>query len=86
MSSVGDFPGVDFVGTALKFRKRKKIRRRLFTSSIKLAFRHFHADVTTKKCTKKPHARELNKPIAFLTISLLSPSSLLKLPQKMGKT
>ena len=65
MSSVGDFSGIDFVGTALKFRKRKKIRRRLFTSSIKIAFRHFHVEVTTKKCTKKRHARELNKPIAF---------------------
>ena len=30
-----NFPGVDFLGTALKFRKRKKIRRRFLTSSIK---------------------------------------------------
>ena len=70
MSSVGDFPGVE----------EEKIRRRFVTSSIKLAFRHFHVEVTTKKCTKKRHAHEVNKPIAFLKISLPSPSSLLKLP------
>ena len=37
-----NFPGVDFLVTALKFRKRKKIRLLLFTSSIKRKIRHFH--------------------------------------------
>ena len=65
MSSVGDFPGVDSWGPHSSLERGKKIRRRLFTSSIKLAFRHFHVEVTTEKGTKKRHALELNKPIAF---------------------
>ena len=42
-----NFPGVDFLGTALKFRNRKKrIRRRFFTSFGKRAIsRHFHVEV-----------------------------------------
>ena len=57
--------------------REKVIRRRLFTSSIKLAIRHFQM---YKKawCTCKVVVLR-NKLIAFLTSSLPSPSSLLKL-------
>ena len=40
-----NFPEVDFLGTALKFKKRKKIRRRLFTSPIEREIRYFHVVV-----------------------------------------
>ena len=70
--------------TALKFRKRKNIRHRLFTSSIKFAIRHFHVVIVQgrQRNVQKSvmHVQScclLNKPIAFLR----SPSSLLKLPK-----
>ena len=65
-----NFLGVDFLGTALKFRERK-ICRRLFTSSIKREIRHFHVVFfveAAEKCTKKRDARES---LLFCLISLL---------------
>ena len=67
--------------------REKEIRRRLFTSSIKLAIRHFHVVVVQEGeemykiawCTCKVVVLG-NKPIAFLTSWLPSPASLLKLP------
>ena len=85
MSSVGDFPGVDSWGPHSSLERGKKIRRRLFTSSIKLAFRHFHVEVTTKKGTKKRHARELNKPIAFFDDLAAVAVFVAKAPQLNGK-
>ena len=43
-----NFLGVDFLGTALRFRnylRERKIRRRLVTSSIKREIRYFHVVV-----------------------------------------
>ena len=42
MPNVGECPLVGFLGTVLKFRKTKKIRSRLLTSSRKREIRHFH--------------------------------------------
>ena len=69
----------------LKFRKRKKNRCLVFTSSRKREIRQFHVVVMAKKRTKNRDARaklffRQSKPIAFLPFSLPSPSSLLKLP------
>ena len=48
-----NFPGVDFLGTALKCRKRKKNSSSLaYTSSIKRKIMHFRAE-TAEKCTRK---------------------------------
>ena len=70
--------------------RQRKIRHRLFTSSIKRAIRHFHVLVVQwrQRNVQKSvmHVQSccfLNKPIAFLTFSLASPSSLLKLPIKI---
>ena len=50
-----NFPGVYFLGTALKFRKRKKNSSSLVTSSIKREIWHLprriRGAVTVKKCT-----------------------------------
>ena len=63
-----NFPGVEFLGTALKFREKKNIRRRLFTSSIVV----MHV-VKAKKCKKNHDTGEkrfvlLNKPIALFDV------------------
>ena len=46
-------------GSHSSLEREKEIRHHLFTSSIKLAIRHFHIVVarTVKKCTKKRDAR-----------------------------
>ena len=69
--------------------KQKESCCLLFPSSTKREIRQFHVVVvratTVEKCTKNRDARAkllfwLSKPIAFLPFSLLSPSSLRKLP------
>ena len=59
---------------------------------MKLAIRHFHVVVVrkVKTCKKKRDARAkllfcVINPLLFLTSSLPSPSSLLKLPNKIAK-
>ena len=52
ISNVGDFSEVDFLGIALNFRRRKKIRRRLFTSSIKRENRRHVVVVQVRQCYK----------------------------------
>ena len=55
------FRGVEFVKNLFKFKKRKEIRSRMSTSSIKRQIRRFHVVVvqwTSKKCTKKRDARQ----------------------------
>ena len=81
------FPGVDFLGTELKFKKRKKNSSSLVYVLLRYFTSYGHA-VTAKKCTKKRDARAKllfcqSKPIAFLPFSLPSPSLLLKLPVKV---
>ena len=54
------FPGVEFSRILFRFKKRKKIRRRMSTSSIKREIVRFHVVVvrwTSKKCTKKRDGR-----------------------------
>ena len=56
------FPGGEFLRILFRFKKRRKIRRRMLTSSIKRQIRRFHVVVvqwTSKKCTKKRDARSL---------------------------
>ena len=50
-----NFPGVDFMRTALilSLQRERKIRRRLFTSSIKREFRHFHIIAVITEMNKK---------------------------------
>ena len=61
---------------------QRKIRRRLFTSSIKreVFSRRSRAETAEKRVLL------YNKPIAFLTFSLLSPSPLLRLPRCVGNS
>ena len=74
--------------TALKFRERKRDSSSLvyvLHKTCNYAFSRRSRARTVKKCTKKRDARckvivLLHKPIASLTSSLPSPSSLLKLP------
>ena len=81
------FPRVEFLETAPKFRKRKENSSCVYVPN-KMSHREIprcSRAVTAKKCTKKCNARAdvvilVIKPIAFLTLSLPSPSSLLKLP------
>ena len=82
---MGNFLGVEFYSSG----KEKQSCCLVFPSSTKREIRHFHvAPATTgKKRTKKRDASAkllfcLSKPIAFLTISLPSTSSLLKLPNE----
>ena len=83
------FPGVEFLETAPKFSKRKKNS----SSCVYVLHKTSHQEisrpsraVTAKKCTKKCNARAellfwlLSLLFLFLTFSLPSPSSLLKLP------
>ena len=86
MFNVGiNFPGVDFLGTALKFKFCYSVAC-FNTSSIKHEIRHFHAVVVQKQernvqkawCTCKLDCFSIA--IAFLTFLLASQSSLLKLP------
>ena len=55
-----NFPGFDFLGTALKFRKRKKISSSLVYArpqlNMKIGFSRGSQAVTAKKCTKKRDA------------------------------
>ena len=54
-----NFPVVDLLGTALKFRRERKICRDVFTSSIKRPVRRESRccrAVTTKKCRRKRDA------------------------------
>ena len=91
MANVGEFPWSWFLEErTLSLERKKEVRRRLFTSSMILAIRHFHGRSrarTIKKCTKKVWCTckvvvLRNKPIASLTSSFPSPSSLLKLTRK----
>ena len=83
-----NFPRVDLLGTALKFRKKKKHSSLLvyvLRKAWNQAFSRRSRAVTAKKCTKKRDARAellfcLTNPLLFLPFSLPSPSSLLKLP------
>ena len=84
--------GVEFERTSSKFRKKEKENPFfvLFTQCIKRAreVRKFHVSVLQgrlRNAQKKRDARAKllfchSKPIVFLPFSLLSPSSLLKLP------
>ena len=45
MWNVGEFPWSWFLGVGLKFKRERKIRRRLFTFSITREIRHFHVVV-----------------------------------------
>ena len=86
------FPGVDFLGTALKFRKRKRhLSLLVYILYKKREIMHFHIAVVQrqqrnqrKACCTCIFLVLLNKPIAFLTFSLLPPSSLLRLPIDFG--
>ena len=54
-----NFPVVDLLGTALKFRRERKICRDVFTSSIKRPVRRESRccrAVTAKKCRRKRDA------------------------------
>ena len=58
-----NFPGVDFLGTAFKFEKRKKISSSLVYVSYRTwnyVFSRRSRAVTAKKCTKKRDARRAN--------------------------
>ena len=74
-------------GSYSSLERERKIRRCLFTSSIKREIRYFHElvvqrrqwNVQKKKVWWTCKVVLLNKPIAFLTFSLPSPTSLLKL-------
>ena len=66
--------GVEFLRILFRFKRGRKIRRRMFTFSIKRQIRRFHVVVvqlTSRKCTKKRDARakllfwSLIKPIVF---------------------
>ena len=84
---------INFLRSPL-FEREKEIRRRLFMSSIKLAIRHLHVVVLQGRTVIKEMYKKAwctctvvvlpNKPIAFLTSSLPSPSSLLKLLGSLG--
>ena len=83
-----NFPGVDFLGTTLKFKKRKKnssslvyVLHKTWNSAFSRCSRVETAEKRTRKvwCTCK-FVVLLNKAIAFWTFSLPSPSLLLKLP------
>ena len=82
---MSNFPGVDFLGTTLKFWKGKKNSLLLVSYVLhKSWIRDFHAVVVQwrqrdvqKKCAIRVVL--LIKPIAFLKFSFPSPSSLLKL-------
>lgn len=57
---LGHFPGVDFLGFALKFKKREKISSSLVCFLHKMLIRpFFHGSraVTARKCIKKRDAR-----------------------------
>ena len=71
MSNVGELRS-DFLGTARKFRKRKKIRRRLFTSSMKRKIRHFHVVVVQSRQRNVQKKRDARAKLLFwLTNQLL---------------
>ena len=53
-----NFPVVDLLGTALKFRRERKICRDVIKSSIKHPVREFHV-VVVKKCRRKRDAKLL---------------------------
>ena len=79
--TLANFPWVYFLGTALKFRKRKKLSSSLVNVLHKTwnwAFLRRSNAGTVKKCTKKRDARakffNFAKPVAFLAFSLPSPS------------
>ena len=85
--NVGEFPRVNYSGTALKFRKRNKNPSLLvyLLHSWQFEIKHFHVVVgkqTYKKawCTCRVFVLPI---VAFLTASLSSPSLLLKLPINM---
>ena len=59
LSNAGNSPGVEFLRTFSRYKRERKIRRRMFTSSIKRRIRWFYVVVvhwTPKKCTKKRDA------------------------------
>ena len=85
---LANFSGVYFLGTALKFTKTKKNSSSLVyvLYNINVQFGIFMCS-DGKEMYKKAWCTckvvfFLSKPIAFLTFSLASPSSLLKLPLK----
>ena len=78
-----------------KFRKRKESCCLVFPSSTKREFRHFHVVVGQRRQRNVQEKRDaranyeavvlLIKPIDFLSFSLPSTSSLLKLPNRKLK-
>ena len=69
--------GVEFLRAQYTSKEgERKFRRCLFTSSIKHEIRHFHVVVVQKR---QRNAQKI-KTIAFMTFSLPSPSSDLKVP------
>ena len=87
-SNIGKFFGVEFKRTASKFRKRKSKLLSfvpVLEKTWKKAVSRCSRATTAKKCTKKRVACakllfSLSKPISFVPFSLLSSSSLRKLP------
>ena len=67
-------PGVEFLGTISKLRKRNWISSSLVTSPTKREIRHFHVVVVEKR------AKKCKKPILYLTFLMLSASLDLKVP------
>ena len=66
-----NFHGVDFLGTALNFRKRKKIRRRLFASSIKREIMHFLVVIVQRQQRNVQEKYDARANLLFCLISLL---------------
>ena len=81
------FPEVELLRILFRFKKRREIRCRMSTSSIKRQIGRFHVVVvqwTSKKCTNKRNApAELlfwSLSLLFFKVVVASWSSLLKLP------
>ena len=67
-----DFSGVDFLGTAFKFRRTKRnSSRRLFASSIKRAVRHFDVVVVQWRQRNVQKKRDARANLLFFLINLL---------------
>ena len=89
MSNVGEIFWSQILGENPNLERERKIRRYVFTGALlKTSHREISRSsraVTAKKCTKKCNARVellfwLLRLLLFLTSSLPSPSSLLRLP------
>ena len=73
-SNAVEFPGVDFLGTACKFRKRKKnssLIVHVLTKKRNWAFSRRSRAVTAKKCTQK---RDAPAKLLFFLINLDPPN------------